>query len=213
VLRDADDQEVTIPQNKIDERVDAGSLMPEGLADGLTRAELVDLTRFLSELGKAGPYSVDKGRLVRTWRVLNPTPEGRNLLLRTSIASAAGNDPSLSWAPAYTTVAGTLPLEGIPKIDAVATTTKGVGTMGFARCQIEATTAGKVKLVVNSAKDERVWLDAEPIEAKGEMVLDVKAGMHTLTFALDLTQRKDGLRLELDDVAGSPARVRVVNGK
>jgi len=213
VLRDAEDQEVTIPLNKIDERVDAGSLMPEGLADGLTRAELVDLTRFLSELGKAGPYSVGKARQVRTWRVLEPTPAGRNLLLRTSIASAAGSDPSLSWTPAYATVAGTLPLDALPKIDAVATPTKGVGTMGFARCQIEATTAGKVKLLLNSTKDVRLFFDAEPIEAKEEMILDLKTGLHTLTFALDLTQRKDGLRLELDDVAGSAARARVVNGK
>jgi hypothetical protein len=187
--------------------------MPEGLADGLTRAELVDLTRFLSELGKAGPYSVGKTRQVRTWRVLEPTAAGRNLLLRTSIASAAGTDPALTWTPAYATVAGTLPLDVLPKIDAVATPTKGIGTMGFSRCQIEATTGGKVKLLLNSAKDVRLFLDTEPIEPKEEMVLDLKPGMHTLTFALDLTQRKDGLWLELDDVAGSPARVRMVNGK
>jgi hypothetical protein len=156
---------------------------------------------------------VSKARHVRTWRVLEPTPEGRTLLLRTSIASAAGNDPALLWTPAYATVAGTLPLDVIPKIDAVSTPTKGVGTMGFARCQVEATTAGKVKLVLNTPKDLRLWLDDEPVEPKEEIVLDLKTGLHTLTFALDLPQRKDGLRLELDDVAGSPARARVVNGK
>jgi putative heme-binding domain-containing protein len=213
VLRDADDKEVMIPVKSIDERKDGGSLMPEGLADGLTRAELVDLVRFQSELGKAGPYSVSKARLVRTWRVLEPTPEGRTLLLRTSIASATGNDPALVWTPAYTTVAGTLPLDVIPKIEAVSTPTKGIGTMGFVRCQIEATAAGKVKLLLNSPRDLRLWLDGEPVEPKEDMSLDLKTGLHTLTFALDLTQRKDELRLELDDVAGSPARARVVNGK
>jgi putative heme-binding domain-containing protein len=213
VLRDAEDKEITIPIKSIDERKDGGSLMPEGLADGLTRAELVDLVCFLSELGKAGPYAVSKARLVRTWRMLEPTPEGRTLLLRTSIASATSNDPALVWTPAYTTVAGLLPLDVIPKIEAVSTPTKGIGTMGFARCHVEATTAGKVKLLLNTPKDLRLWLDDQPIEPKDEMVLDLKAGLHTLTFALDLTQRKDGLRLELDDVAGSPARARVVNGK
>jgi putative heme-binding domain-containing protein len=213
VLRDGEDNEVTIPIMNIDDRSDGGSLMPEGLADSLTRGELVDLVRFLSELGKAGPFTVSKARQVRTWRVLEPTAQGRTLLLRTSIAAAAGNDPSLTWAAAYGTVAGTLPLDAIPKIDAVATPTKGVGTMGFVRCQVEATTGGRVKLLLNSAKDVRLWLDSEPVEAKEEMVLEVKTGVHTLTFALDLTQRKDGLRMELDDVAGSPARARVVNGK
>jgi putative heme-binding domain-containing protein len=213
VLRDAEDKEIAIPIKSIDERNNGGSLMPEGLADGLTRAELVDLVRFLSELGKAGPYSVSKARLVRTWRLLEPTPEGRTLLLRTSIASATGNDAALTWTPAYTTVAGALPLDVIPKIDAVSTPTKGIGTIGFVRCQIEATTGGKVKLLLNSPKDLRLWLDGEPVEPKEEMVLDLKTGLHTLTFVLDLTQRKHELRLELDDVAGSPARARVVNGK
>jgi hypothetical protein len=31
--------------------------MPNGLADSLTRGEFVDLVRFLSELGKPGPFS------------------------------------------------------------------------------------------------------------------------------------------------------------
>ena len=44
-------------------------------------------------------------------------------------------------------------------------------------------------------------------------ILDLPPGVHTLTFALDVDRRKDGLRCELDDVPGSPARVRVVGGK
>jgi len=213
VLRDPEDMEIVIPTNKIDDRADGGSLMPEGLVDGLTRLELIDLVRFLSELGKAGPYTVSKTRQVRTWRVLEPTPPGRNLLLRTGIAAAAGNDPLLTWSPAYGTVAGLLSLTDVPKIDAVATPTQGIGARGFVRCQLEATTPGKVLLRLNSAKYLSAWLDGEPIEVKEEMILDLKGGMHTLTLALDLTQRKDGLRLEMDDVAGSPARARVVNGK
>lgn len=33
--------------------------------DKLTRAELVDLVRFLSELGKAGDFQINKQQLVR----------------------------------------------------------------------------------------------------------------------------------------------------
>ena len=54
--------------------------MPVGLVDGLTRAELVDLVRFLSELGKVGPYAVSKQRLVRRWQVLADTPAARKAL-------------------------------------------------------------------------------------------------------------------------------------
>src|SRR5262249_10481622 len=114
VLRNAEDQEIAIPKNSIDEQTNGGSLMPEGLADPLTRTELVDLVRFLSELGKVGPYSVSKARIVRRWQVLEPTPEAYTLLARTSFASAAGNDPTLHWLPAYSNVAGTLPLDSLP---------------------------------------------------------------------------------------------------
>ena len=48
--------------------------MPAGLTDTLTRGELVDLVRFLSELGKIGPYAVSKARVFRRWQVLDPAP-------------------------------------------------------------------------------------------------------------------------------------------
>jgi hypothetical protein len=83
----------------------------------------------------------------------------------------------------------------------------------FARCQLEATTGGKTKLLLNSAKGVKAWLDGEPVEAKEAMTLDLGVGTHTLTFALDRAVRTEPLRAELDDVPGSPAQVRVVGGK
>src|SRR5262249_14690113 len=45
ILRDKEDKEIAIPLKDIDEKKDGPSLMPDGLADELTRAELVDLVR------------------------------------------------------------------------------------------------------------------------------------------------------------------------
>src|SRR5438309_2242387 len=87
VLRNAEDKEIAIPVGTIDERTTGCSLMPEGLADTLTRAELVDLVRFLSELGKVGPYAVSPARLVRRWQALETSPAAYTLLYRTSYAS------------------------------------------------------------------------------------------------------------------------------
>ncbi len=53
VLRDALNQEVRIARSDVSERKQIGSLMPSGLADGLTRSEFRDLVRYLSELGKS----------------------------------------------------------------------------------------------------------------------------------------------------------------
>jgi putative heme-binding domain-containing protein len=214
VLRNAEDAEVTIPINQIDSRENSKkSLMPEGLTDTLTRGELIDLVRFLSELGKVGPYSVSKARLVRRWQVLEPTREAYTLLARTSHASAAGNDPALMWSPGYSTVGGELPAEAMPLFKMGTGAEKQVVQASFVRCQLDATTAGKAKLLLNSARGVRAWLDGEPVEAKEQMVLDLGAGAHTLTLALDRAVRSEPLRVELDDVAGSPARVRLVGGK
>jgi putative heme-binding domain-containing protein len=206
ILRDAEDREIAIPLKQIDEKAEGGSLMPEGLADRLTRAELIDLVRFLSELGKVGPYSVSKARLVRRWQVLEATPEARQLLQR---GAAPGNDPAFLWSPAYSLVAGTLPPDAVPGLEL----TKGAGSVGFARCQLDATTGGKVKLRLNSAAGLTLWVDGASVEAREQTVVDLAGGIHTLTFALDLSKRRDGLCCELGDVPGSVARVAIVGGK
>ena len=52
VLRDATGKEVKIATAAIDEESPGTSLMPAGLVDSLSREELADLVRFLSELGR-----------------------------------------------------------------------------------------------------------------------------------------------------------------
>jgi putative heme-binding domain-containing protein len=52
VLRDATDKQITIRVADIDEESPGTSLMPAGLVDSLSREELADLVRYLSELGK-----------------------------------------------------------------------------------------------------------------------------------------------------------------
>jgi putative heme-binding domain-containing protein len=208
VLRTAEDQEVVIPVKDIDEQTPGRSLMPDGLTDTLTRGELVDLVRFLSELGKVGPYAVGRARVVRRWEALEATPEARRLLERGGPAAAAGGDPSLVWSPAYSTVAGLLALAEVPHLK-VGQDTNPVAVL---RCQLEATAASKVHLRLSPAQGVRLWLDGKPVAAREPVALDVPPGLHTLTVALDLGVGKGGLRCELADEAGS-AGVRFVAGK
>jgi putative heme-binding domain-containing protein len=209
ILRDAEDRQITIPLKSIEAKEQVGSLMPEGLADTLTRGELIDLVRFLSELGKVGPYSVSKARLVRRWQALEPTKAARDLLESTSFASAASDDSRLVWSPAYSTVAGGLPPDDLPRFDLGTE----VGSIAFVRCHLDASTAGKAKLLFNFTRGLSAWLDRVPLEVKEESLLDLATGSHTLTLAVDLRQCKAGLRIELEDVPGSPAHVRLIAGK
>src|SRR5262249_3161302 len=150
VLRDAEDREIAIALKDIEEKAVGGSLMPDGLTDTLTRSEFLDLVRFLTELGKVGPYSVSKARLVRRWEVLEPTSAAYELLARTSFASGAGSNPALTWSPAYSKVAGALPLDTIPRLEFRRPAGSESDSFGFVRCRVEASTGGKVKLLVNS---------------------------------------------------------------
>src|SRR5262249_3238112 len=147
------------------EKAVGGSLMPDGLADTLTRAELVDLVRFLSELGKVGPYAASKARLVRRWQALEPTPAAYQLLYRTRLASAASSDPSLTWSSAYSKVSGVLPLDGLPIVQFRKQQGNETDKISFLRCQLDASSAGKVKLLLNLKAGLTLWLDGVPVEA------------------------------------------------
>ena len=154
--------------------------MPAGLVEPLTASELVDLVRFLSELGKIGPYSVSKARVVRRWQVLEATPSAFHELRRwglQTVAKAGGSDTAgtgygssggdvLTWSPAYSEVSGALPLAR-PARDQPrppARLGREVGATGFARAQIDVSTPGRVKLALNSAKGLSVWVDGTPVE-------------------------------------------------
>ena len=213
VLRDAEDREVAIPLNSIEEQKTAGSIMPAGLADGLTRAELIDLVRFLSELGKVGPYAVGTQRVCRRWQILEPSPEAA-----TPWPAAARRPCSattaLIWRPAYTTVAGLLPLS---EWDADPADRRAPAPIALARTQLQVTTPGKVKLSFNTTEGLRFWIDGRRVEptrdtrrARGPRPV---AGPAHARRRRRPAHRREGIRCILDDVPGSPARAQVVLGK
>jgi len=75
VLRNVTSAELVIPASHIKLRqITPVSMMPSGLASGLTRGEFLDLCRFLYELGKPGPFAASLDPIVRRWRVLDPLP-------------------------------------------------------------------------------------------------------------------------------------------
>jgi putative heme-binding domain-containing protein len=74
VLRDAAHDEIIVPKSTIKRQRSIGTLMPSGLTDGLTDNELADLVRFLSELGKPGPFDVGHAPVCRQWLALAALP-------------------------------------------------------------------------------------------------------------------------------------------
>jgi putative heme-binding domain-containing protein len=210
VLRTAEDKEVTIPVKDIAERGEAKSLMPEGLTDTLTRQEFADLVAFLSTLGKVGtPYAANKARLVRRWQVLDPTPQDLDAFRRGNLALAADPLNTFRWQSAYSKVSGELPLGELPKF-AIWNNTAELSVLRF---HLDVTTAGKAMLRFNSVAGLSLYLGGTPVEPKAETVIDLPTGLQPVTVVIDRSHRSDNVRVELDDVPGSPVRVAVVGGK
>jgi putative heme-binding domain-containing protein len=208
-LRTADDKELVIVEKDIDEKSQSRSLMPDGLGDQLTRQEFVDLIKFLSELGKIGNYAPNKARVFRKWQIFEASNDNMNLLRRQRAAAAAENPSLFLWTTNYTKVSGELPLDALPKL----TIWNGTEPIAMLQAQIDATTAGPVKLKFNSVEGLTLHVGPTPVEVKPETVIEVKPGTNVLTISLNMNLRKNPVKVELEDVQGSPARAGVVNGK
>src|SRR5258706_15787355 len=172
--------------------------MPRGLVNQLPNADLVDLPRFLSELGK-GPYGSAGMPVARRWRVLDP-PMGEGSSVTPELLDA---NASLTWAPVYAEVGGTVPVSAFTPAK----------SRTILRTQIEVTTAGAINVKLNSAAGLRAWLDNAPIDVQGDIRVDAAPGVHTLTFLIENRRRGEGLRCELVEVPGSPAKVQFVAGR
>lgn len=209
VLRTSDDRVVGIAKKSIVEQANGQSLMPAGLGDALTRDELVDMVRFLSELGKVGPYSVGQKRMVRRWQVLQNTSPAVELLRRTLVGTAATEQKEFAWGSAYSTVAGLLPLDGLPTIDVSAAGSQ----LTIARLQLAVASVGSTALRFDSLQGLAVWVDGQPREPSELLPIDVTPGTVTITVVVDRAQRQGPLSCELVDPAENAANVQIVAGK
>ncbi|MBX3401360.1 MAG: c-type cytochrome [Gemmataceae bacterium] len=209
VIRNAEDKEIAIPIDDIDTRKQTRSIMPDGLTDPLTRQEFVDLARFLSELGKVGPYAPSTARLVRRWQYLDPTPAATNLFRRNRVTSAVEKPNDFPWIASYAKVSGDLPLAEIPRF----VVWNGSDPLSVVRFQLNATVGGPAAIKLNGVEGLSIYVGETSVEAKGETAFEVKPGPTTVTVVVDRSKRKTDLRVELVDVANSPARVAVVGGK
>jgi putative heme-binding domain-containing protein len=205
-LRDAAGKVVTVPIDNIEQEGEGKSLMPQGLTKFLTELEFLDLAKFISELGKPGPYAIRKTASVQRWRVLkNPgqelTAEVPNVeVLREQVLDISNDE----WTTAYGTVGGALPLaELTPQRPAVL----------YLQGEIDVNQAGAVAIDVECSGPVKVWLDAEPFEGVKRIERELSIGRHTLTFRVVVGAGENPeLRVELTKPGESGAQFVVVNG-
>lgn len=212
VLRTAEDKLITLAKSDIEAMKDSRSLMPDGAVDALTKTELADLLRFLSELGKVGgQYTIGPQRVVRRWQVLQPAETGLQPFNLKVFDSAASDDAGFTWSSAYSRVAGDLPLDNLPVFQP---NTQLLPTT-IVRTQLEVSTAGKVAFVVDDMSGvTRIWVDSKPQTVDGgKFLADLQAGTHSVTLAINREARTTPLKLMLAEGASTTAKVQWVGGK
>jgi putative heme-binding domain-containing protein len=198
VLKDATRDEIVIPIIAIKSVRDGGSIMPAGLADQLTHQELVDLVRFLSELGK-GPYAAAGQPVARRWRIVDPPIVDASSVTPEALDANA----SITWRAEYAQVDGVLPMTAI----------QGKGR-AVIRTQLQVGTAGAIRLKLNDPTGVMIaWFDGKLIDPTAPIDVQATQGVHALTFVVKHWQRKLGIKLELVEVPGSTAKAQFIGGK
>lgn len=191
--------DVVLRKEEIDEQFDAGSIMPAGLVDLLTRQEQMDLIQFLSQLGRPGKYGPSPRAFARSWSVLGPTagiPSHQDLDAiggRVAVADAS------AWQPAISRVGGDLTLDDLPALDD--------SQIHILRCQLNVTRAGLVTIQVTDPRGISLLMGGESRLAKAEIAVELAQGTHEMIWRVDASARDTNpLQVELKASDGSAQR-------
>jgi putative heme-binding domain-containing protein len=206
VLKDANDNRLSIPLADIEEEIEGKSLMPKGLVKFMTRAELVDLVRFLSQLGKPGEYAIRATPRMQRWRVLLAlSPE----LIADVPNEATFEDQVLlspNWGPAYARVNGVLPLD-----DLAARTRQ---TVLYVQGEVNVSKAGDVGIRCDAPPATHLWVDSESFAEQRELTVHLEPGIHKITLRVTNGDQPGATaKLELFRVSEGSAEFTTVDGQ
>lgn len=206
-IRDATGQTIIISAGDIDDEAEGKSLMPQGLTKFLTHDELLDLAKFVSELGKPGPYAIPKVPTIQRWKLLqNPPAEltGEVPHLEHIRQFVLGSQPT-EWVSVYARVAGVLPLEELRPGTAP--------TVLILQGEFEVTAEGPVGFSITSTETAQAWVDAQEFGAQKKFEIPLTTGRHKLTLRLEVSDRSSPeMKVEVTKPESSPVQFDVVGG-
>ncbi len=208
ILRNAQNQEVSIPKNSIRKRANAQtSLMPAGLLDTVSETDRNALIAFLTRLGKPGEFDASKGGVARVWRVLPVThrmdQRGWDRITKGEFTATwsrmdSGLVEGHTWTTLTSLVNGALSkadyglLADIPRN--VTLTSLFVGTT------FTLAKAGGVTFAVEGVAKPEMWIDGK---RASKLTDSFSAGTHTIVLRLDGAKLPDQIRLRSTDVSWS----------
>jgi len=214
VLRDAQGERRVVPTATIEDSKKGGSLMPKGLVGTLTRPEFIDLVRFLSELGRPGPYAIRPTPMIQRWRALQPVPaslaaaEPSPSDFRNAVLNADGSHQVAlySWTSGDLPAAELFAMTGNP--------------LGIVQGEVIVSAAGPIRLKFGSKPrpDLTAWVDDQEVklDPDGSATVNFVPGTRWITLRVDARKTVgpvDPIRIEVVRVENSPAEFSVVGGR
>ncbi|MEM1069330.1 MAG: L-sorbosone dehydrogenase, partial [Planctomycetota bacterium] len=195
-LRLATGKEMELSVDDIEQEKPGKSLMPDGLLDSLTKAELVDLTTFLVALGRDPDFTVSTEPIARRLETLVYSNEANRRLNRTSIDTAASDDPVMNWRSITTLVDGSVP---VSELDTFKQHRETPPT-SFVRFRFELPTDGTARLKLPTEGIE-AWVDGKPTPVWDLKTLALKRGKHQVVLAIDRSTRRLPFKIQVDGEA------------
>ncbi|MDB6058375.1 MAG: hypothetical protein JWO95_2219, partial [Verrucomicrobiales bacterium] len=201
VLRNASNNEISIPKNKIKKKTQGGSLMPSGLLDGLNHQEKLDMFRFLSELGKPGAFDASHPNVARLWKVSAGSARSEQFGDEQLIKAEWSSE---DWHTAPTFVDGRLYKADLKH--AVVSPKKSGTSAVYCATEFRVSQDGLVPIDLSldgKAQPTAAWLDGKPIECRKQIKSELKSGMHRLVLKFDPKNLPDSLRVASPEAAFS----------
>lgn len=206
-IRDSQGNVIVLPTGSIEDEAEGKSMMPNGITKFLTRDELLDLIRFISELGKPGPYAVRTPTALQRWQVMLQPPTELTAEvphLEHIRQHILGSSPE-SWGPAYGRISGVLPLNELRKDEQP--------TVLLLRGELQVSEAGSVGVKISSTEPCQAWLDSTAFGIQKEFETTLEPGRHQVILRVEVsTNEAPELKVEFSRPEGSTAQFEVVGG-
>ena len=206
-IRDAQGKTLVIPTAEIEEESEGASMMPMGLTKFLTRDELLDLIRFVSELGKAGPFAVQTAPRLQRWQLLSNPPS--ELIaevphLEHIRQHVVGSNPD-AWSGVYARVGGTYPLSDLRK--------QPGAQVVILRGEVQVNEPGPLAFDIDTAVPFQAWVDGQPATPGKVVEATLEPGRHALILRLEIPAGGEPeLRVDIRRPEGSTVQFEVVGG-
>ncbi|HSH14791.1 MAG TPA: PVC-type heme-binding CxxCH protein [Verrucomicrobiae bacterium] len=197
-IRNAADQEVAVAKNNIARQGTGVSLMPAGLIDALPEQERLDMIRFLTELGKPGPFDAARGNVARWWRLRQGTHRDEQF---ESSGTMAGLLQERGWNPVATLVDGRLPQPEMREALRTANLNNANSMVAlWAHARFRTSQAGPVRLNLEGAVGAQVWVAGKPATGTGIITVELPAGAHDLLIKLHPRTLPENFKVSSADV-------------